>query len=518
MTARRAGELPLGESLGADGELVGLQVEVRAECDAVDAHRAAGRCAHRLRRRRDGLAAAPLRFSHETMTMSVVARLGDGTAAVFAKAPERIGALCAGSSLPADHEARAAAHALDGCYVLASRGAASSLASPTRRSGRSREERDLQLMGLLLFRNELKPDTAGAIGELKHGGVRPVMITGDNAHCAHYIARQCGLARPGGRLLLRHPQDRRGRRPGHRRRRRRRWDADGDAVEWSDLGRDAALERRRRSVPPRSRPCCSTPPAASAAAAAAAGSWRSGSRRRRRACWRPRHRQAAAAVAAAVAAAAAAAAAAAVWRRRRRWRRRRAGGARQRDAAALTRSAMRRLLMHTRIWARASPADKMLVVRMFQEEGLVVAMAGDGGNDCGALRAAHVGLALSEAEASLCAAFTTKTKSIGAVVELVRHGRAALATALANYKFLVVYGQLFSLLNLPLFYYGVDFSTPYLLIDSVAAPALTAAMAFGGRSAPRQERPTASCSARRPCGRCSPCWGSTRSSWRRSSA
>ena len=34
-------------------------------------------------------------------------------------------------------------------------------------------------------------------------------------------------------------------------------------------------------------------------------------------------------------------------------------------------------------------------------------MAGDGGNDCGALRAAHAGIALSKAEASLVAAFST---------------------------------------------------------------------------------------------------------------
>ena len=34
-------------------------------------------------------------------------------------------------------------------------------------------------------------------------------------------------------------------------------------------------------------------------------------------------------------------------------------------------------------------------------------MAGDGGNDCGALRASHAGIALSKAEASLVAPFST---------------------------------------------------------------------------------------------------------------
>lgn len=44
--------------------------------------------------------------------------------------------------------------------------------------------------------------------------------------------------------------------------------------------------------------------------------------------------------------------------------------------------------------------------------GLIVGMCGDGGNDCGALRAAHAGIALSEAEASVVSPFTSKDKSV----------------------------------------------------------------------------------------------------------
>ncbi|KAG6616024.1 P-type ATPase (P-ATPase) Superfamily [Phytophthora cinnamomi] len=42
----------------------------------------------------------------------------------------------------------------------------------------------LSLLGLILFRNELKDDTADAIEKLKAGDIRTVMITGDNAMCA----------------------------------------------------------------------------------------------------------------------------------------------------------------------------------------------------------------------------------------------------------------------------------------------------------------------------------------------
>jgi hypothetical protein len=52
------------------------------------------------------------------------------------------------------------------------------------------------------------------------------------------------------------------------------------------------------------------------------------------------------------------------------------------------------------------------VVTLHRDRGLVVGMCGDGGNDCGALRSAHAGLALSEAEASVVSPFTSKSKSV----------------------------------------------------------------------------------------------------------
>ena len=64
-------------------------------------------------------------------------------------------------------------------------------------------------------------------------------------------------------------------------------------------------------------------------------------------------------------------------------------------------------------------------------------MCGDGGNDCGALKAAHVGIALSDAEASIVAPFTSLDKSITSVIEVVKEGRCALASAFAAYKYMV---------------------------------------------------------------------------------
>jgi len=48
-------------------------------------------------------------------------------------------------------------------------------------------------------------------------------------------------------------------------------------------------------------------------------------------------------------------------------------------------------------------------------------MCGDGANDCGALRAAHAGISLSEAEASVASPFTSKVANISCVPKLLRY-------------------------------------------------------------------------------------------------
>uniref|UniRef100_K3W617 P-type ATPase A domain-containing protein n=1 Tax=Globisporangium ultimum (strain ATCC 200006 / CBS 805.95 / DAOM BR144) TaxID=431595 RepID=K3W617_GLOUD len=97
---------------------------------------------------------------------------------------------------------------------------------------------------------------------------------------------------------------------------------------------------------------------------------------------------------------------------------------------------MKQLLSETLIFARIRPQQKAWIVEELMELGHIVGMCGDGTNDCGALKAAHVGLALSSAEASIVAPFTSNSKAILDVPVLIREGRCALTTSFLGFKFM----------------------------------------------------------------------------------
>lgn len=66
-------------------------------------------------------------------------------------------------------------------------------------------------------------------------------------------------------------------------------------------------------------------------------------------------------------------------------------------------------------------------------------MCGDGANDCGALKAAHTGVSLSEAESSVASPFTSKTPDITCVLNIIKEGRAALVTSFGIFKYMAAY-------------------------------------------------------------------------------
>ncbi|TYZ60869.1 hypothetical protein PybrP1_001441 [[Pythium] brassicae (nom. inval.)] len=97
------------------------------------------------------------------------------------------------------------------------------------------------------------------------------------------------------------------------------------------------------------------------------------------------------------------------------------------------------IVLHAKIFARIRPHQKTWVVETLIQRGKCVGMVGDGTNDCGALKAAHVGIALSDADASIVAPFTSRQKSLTDVLALLREGRCALSTSFVAFKFMVLY-------------------------------------------------------------------------------
>ncbi|XP_076329570.1 polyamine-transporting ATPase anne boleyn isoform X2 [Tachypleus tridentatus] len=93
------------------------------------------------------------------------------------------------------------------------------------------------------------------------------------------------------------------------------------------------------------------------------------------------------------------------------------------------------------VFARMAPEQKQQLVELLQELGYYVGMCGDGANDCGALKAAHTGISLSEAEASVASPFTSKTPDISCVPTLIREGRAALVTSFGVVKYMACYSM-----------------------------------------------------------------------------
>ncbi|XP_033366178.1 probable cation-transporting ATPase 13A3 [Bombus vosnesenskii] len=91
------------------------------------------------------------------------------------------------------------------------------------------------------------------------------------------------------------------------------------------------------------------------------------------------------------------------------------------------------------IFARMTSDQKQQLVLELMQLGYYVAMCGDGANDCGALRAAHAGISLSEAESSVASPFTSKVPDITCVPKVIKEGRAALVTSFGIFKFMVTY-------------------------------------------------------------------------------
>ncbi|OWR54665.1 putative cation-transporting ATPase 13A3 isoform 2 [Danaus plexippus plexippus] len=117
-----------------------------------------------------------------------------------------------------------------------------------------------------------------------------------------------------------------------------------------------------------------------------------------------------------------------------------------------------RVLVRGAVFARVSPDLKQQLVLDYR-------MCGDGSNDVGALRAAHVGVSLSR-ECSVASPFSSARPDIACVARLLKEGRAALSTSFGIFKFMIAYSltEFFSVAFL--YYYDSNLTDfQFLYID-----------------------------------------------------
>ncbi|KAH9492498.1 hypothetical protein Btru_025992, partial [Bulinus truncatus] len=100
---------------------------------------------------------------------------------------------------------------------------------------------------------------------------------------------------------------------------------------------------------------------------------------------------------------------------------------------------LKKIVVKGTVFARMGPDQKGQLVEVLQDIGYYVGMCGDGANDCGALKTAHMGISLSEAEASVASPFTSKTPTIECVPTVIKEGRCALVTAFGVFKYMACY-------------------------------------------------------------------------------
>jgi cation-transporting ATPase 13A3/4/5 len=335
------------------GQLVGPELEVRM-LEASGYHFASGEGSGRSFSNAEGArvdVVRALEFDHDRMTSGALVRAGGKAVLMVKGSYERVETLC---PVPKDYKAVTKQTASDNYYVLgvAYREVTEAEVEKLLHAPRAEVEKDLKFLGLLLFRNQLKPDSASAIAALRAGNIRTVMCTGDNVYTGVAIARECNLISAGKKVVIGDAEA----------------GAESKALVWRDdkgqVVSDLATVKD-----------CEL-------AVTGVG-----------------------------------------------------------FAVLLATGELASLLLRIRVFGRMLPDQKVQVVNAHQAQNFVTGMCGDGGNDCAALRAAHVGVALSEAEASIVAPFSSgANKSCHATVEVVKMGRACLSTNLASYRFFIVTG------------------------------------------------------------------------------
>ncbi|PNW86612.1 hypothetical protein CHLRE_02g093700v5 [Chlamydomonas reinhardtii] len=147
------------------------------------------------------------------------------------------------------------------------------------------------------------------------------------------------------------------------------------------------------------------------------------------------------------------------------------------------------VLQRAGVFARMSPDNKrdlMLLlgsgidgVEGCPHLGLRAGFCGDGANDCGALKAAHVGVSLCEAEASVAAPMTSKAQTIASMITVVAEGRCTLMATYQIFQFIIAYALVQAFETNLMYTYALNLGNyQYLIEDLFFTTVLAALMGF----------------------------------------
>ncbi|KAJ5061437.1 hypothetical protein J3E74DRAFT_465356 [Bipolaris maydis] len=313
----------------------------------------------------------------------IVRQFGSKSGQVYVKgAPEVMKEICRPDSFPTDYEELLAFYTHRGFRVIAC--ATKTIAKlnwlKTQKMKREEAESGLDFVGFIIFENKLKDSTAPVIEELERANIRKVMCTGDNILTAISVARECGLINKTAHCFVPHFAE------GDSRTALSKlsWESVDDPVFKLD---DTTL----KPLPP--------PPEADVSLPYDISNLRNYSL--------------------------------AVSGDVFRW-----------IVDFASESVLREMLVCGQVFARMSPDEKHELVEKLQSIDYCVGFCGDGANDCGALKAADVGISLSEAEASVAAPFTSRQFDISCVPQVIKEGRAALVTSFSCFKYMSLYSAI----------------------------------------------------------------------------
>lgn len=313
----------------------------------------------------------------------IVRQFGEKSGDVYVKgAPEAMIDICRPESFPPDYNELLAYYTHRGYRVIAC--ATKHIFKlnwlKVQKMKREEAESNLEFVGFIIFENKLKDTTTGIIEELRDANIRTVMCTGDNILTAISVARECSLVDRNAHCFVPHFVEGDARTPLAK----LVWESVDNPVYQLD-------ENTLRPLPPPAEHDSSLPYDVS------------------------NLRNYSVAVSGDVF----------------RW---------MVDFASP--KVLREMLIVGQVFARMSPDEKHELVEKLQSIDYCAGFCGDGANDCGALKAADVGISLSEAEASVAAPFTSRVFDISCVPEVIKEGRAALVTSFSCFKYMSLYSAI----------------------------------------------------------------------------